>query len=422
MRVAVIGSGIAGNAAAWALATGSRHEVIVYEREARLGGHALTVDVALGSAAIPVDAGFIVYNEDTYPDFTRLLAHLGVATKRADMSFCLARADGGVVWTSRGRLPLPGGGAAQLLRLVGDWLRFNHAAGRDLGSGRLGRMTLGDYAAALGLSARFRDDYLVALASAIWSMPGGTVLGIPARTFVAFFDNHRLLRLRRPAWRTITGGSRAYVERLAAPWRHAVRPGAARIERHDLCVTVTDASGAADRFDALVLACHPDEALALLADADEAERAVLGAIRFRPADVILHRDESLMPNRRDAWAAWTILDRPGPDGGPAVTYWMNALQGIDPATPLFVSLDPPRLPAEARTLARFRLSHPQLDAGAVAAQARLGSIQARRRTWFCGAWTGYGFHEDGVRSGLDAAEALGARVPWRASPRSEAAE
>ncbi len=420
MRIAVIGAGIAGSATAWALATGSTHEVVVYEREARLGGHSLTVDVDLGGPPIPVDMGFIVYNEATYPDFTRLLAHLGVATKRADMSFCLADPAGGVAWTSRGRLPLPSGARARL-RLAGDWIRYNHAAGADLRAGRLGDATLGEYLRRIGVSTRFRDDYLVPMAAAIWSMPLRDVLGLPARTFVAFFENHRLLRLSRPRWRTVEGGSRAYVERLTAPFRHRVRPGAVRVRRHDLGVEVVDAAGHADRFDEVVLACHADEALDLLCDASETERAILGAVRFRETDVVLHRDMSMMPRVQDAWAAWTILDRPGPEGGPAVTYWMNALQGIDPATPLFVSLDPPRPPAPALTLARRRWSHPQFDGGAIAAQARLGEIQGARRTWLCGAWTGYGFHEDGVRSGLDVALALGAGVPWRAGTRPRAA-
>jgi predicted NAD/FAD-binding protein len=420
MRVAVIGAGIAGNAAAWALATGSRHEVFVYEREARLGGHSLTVDVDLADGPIPVDMGFIVYNEATYPDFTRLLAHLGVATKRADMSFCLADPSGEVAWTSRGRLPLPLGAGARL-RLVGDWIRYNHAAGADLRAGRLGDMSLGDYLAKLAVSARFRDDYLVAMAAAIWSMPTRDVLGLPARTFVAFFENHRLLRLSRPRWRTVEGGSRAYVERLTADFRHRVRPGAVRVRRIDRGVEVLDAAGNADQFDEVVLACHADDALGLLDDADETERAILGAVRFRAADVVLHRDPALMPRSHDAWAAWTILNRPGPEGGPAVTYWMNALQGIDSATPLFVSLDPPRPPAPELTLGRGRLSHPQFDRAAIAAQARLGEVQGVRRTWLCGAWTGYGFHEDGVRSGLDVAQALGAHVPWRAGSRARAA-
>jgi len=211
------------------------------------------------------------------------------------------------------------------------------------------------------------------------------------------------------------------VERLTADFRHRVRPGAVRVRRIDRGVEVLDAAGNADQFDEVVLACHADDALGLLDDADETERAILGAVRFRAADVVLHRDPALMPRSHDAWAAWTILNRPGPEGGPAVTYWMNALQGIDSATPLFVSLDPPRPPAPELTLGRGRLSHPQFDRAAIAAQARLGEVQGVRRTWLCGAWTGYGFHEDGVRSGLDVAQALGAHVPWRAGSRARAA-
>ncbi len=414
MRIAVIGSGIAGGAAAWALATGSGHEVVVYEREERPGGHSLTIDVDLPGGPTPVDMGFIVHNDATYPDFSRLLAHLGVATRRADMSFCLARPDGEVAWTSRGRLPLPlGRPSPGHLRLLGDLLRYNRSADGDLGRGALDGVTLGEHLAALRIGGRLRDDYLVPMAAAIWSMPGEAVLAMPARTFVAFFETHRLLRVRRPPWRTIVGGSRTYVERLSAPWGHRLRPGAERLRRHDLGVEVLDRDGRADRFDHVILACHPADALAMLADATPEERAILGAIRHRPSEVVLHRDTSLMPRRRDAWAAWTILDAPNRSGGPAVTYWMNALQGIDPASPVFVSLDPPRPPAEALTLARRTMSHPQLDRAAIAAQAALPAIQGRIRTWYCGAWTGYGFHECGARSGLDAAAALGARIPWR---------
>ncbi|HYF52730.1 MAG TPA: FAD-dependent oxidoreductase [Salinarimonas sp.] len=416
MRIAVIGAGVAGSAAAFALATGSPHEVVVYEAEGRPGGHSITLDVDLGGRPTPVDMGFIVYNEATYPDFARLLAHLGVASRRADMSFCLADADGTVAWSSRGRLPLPSAGA---LRLLGDLLRYNRAAAGSRREGLDAATTLGEHLVALRVGRVLRDSYLVPMAAAIWSMPPGDVLAMPARTFVAFFEAHRLLRLRRPAWRTIRGGSRAYVERLAAPWRARLRAGAARVRRHDRGVEIADGRGHLDRFDALVMACHPAQALHLLADAEADERAVLGAIRHRPSEVVLHRDASLMPARRDAWAAWTILRQPNGTGGPAVSYWMNALQGLDPAHPVFVSLDPPRPPADRLTLARRTLSHPQLDAAAIAAQNRLPALQGRRRTWFAGAWTGYGFHEDGTRSGLDAAAALGALLPWR--PRARAA-
>ncbi len=418
MRVAVIGAGIAGGAAAWALARSGRHEVAVYEREARPGGHSLTVEVDQGGVPTPVDLGFIVHNDATYPDFSRLLAALGVATRRADMSFCLADEGGEAVWSSR-RLPLPADASArERLALGADWLRFNRAARADLAAGRLDDAPLAGYLDRIGIGRRFRDDYLVPMAAAIWSMPPGDALALPARTFVAFFESHRLLRLARPAWRTIRGGSRAYVERLSAPWRDRLRPGAVRVTRDATGVEVVDAHGAADRFDALVMACHADEALALLGDATARERAVLSAIRFRPGEVVLHRDASLMPRDRAAWAAWTIRRA----SGPAVTYWMNLLQGLDPAHPLFVSLDPPVAPEEGLVLARARMSHPQLDAAAIRAQGELAALQGARRTWFCGAWTGYGFHEDGARSGLDAAAALGAPVPWRAGPLAQAAE
>ena len=264
-----------------------------------------------------------------------------------------------------------------------------------------------------GYSHRLLRDYLVPMGAAIWSMPVDQMMDFPAENFVAFFDNHRLLHDERPVWRTVQGGSRRYVEALTAPFSgsHPARRRRHRDRtRRASGVYVTDSLGHSDRYDQVIIAAHSDQALAMLRDPSDDERAVLGAIRYRANAVYLHRDTRLMPKRRRAWAAWNFLRGNGrgeADGDVAVTYWMNALQHIDPDKPLFVSLNPPFEPDPALTFARFSCDHPQFDAAAFAAQARLDDIQGTNRTWFCGAWTGYGFHEDGLRSGLAVAERLG---------------
>lgn len=428
-RIAVVGSGIAGNGAAWALATASGHEVTVYEADARPGGHAATIDIDYDGARLSVDTGFIVYNEPNYPNLTRLLAHLGVETQPSDMSFSVSRWDDAsgveLAWTSRaadvlgGLLPLAAGVPSPVhLRVLRDIVRFNRRGAADLEAGRLAGLTLGAYLARARYSRRFREDYIVAMGSAIWSMPPGDILAFPAAAFLAFFANHRLLRLDRPTWRTVTGGSRAYVRRMTAPFAERLRLGApvTRVSREAAGVRVTTADHGSALYDDVVLACHCDQALALLGDATPDERAALGAIRYRDNVAWLHRDTSLMPRSRSAWAAWNVVkhDR----DRVCVTYWMNALQGLDPARPLFVSLNPPRPPRDGTAFARNDYAHPLFDQAAIAAQAALAGIQGRDRVWFCGAWTKYGFHEDGLHSGLAVAEALGAIAPWRVAPRA----
>jgi hypothetical protein len=256
------------------------------------------------------------------------------------------------------------------------------------------------------------------MGAAIWSSSSDDILSFPAENFVAFFNNHRLLHLDRPRWRTVEGGSRRYVDKLTALFKHNIRLGCAvtSINRAGPGVTVRDSHGGVESYDAVVMACHSDQALAALSDADAQERSILEAIRYAPNTVYLHRDPSLMPRRRQAWASWNFLRWPRQtpvQNDVAVTYWMNRLQGIDERKPLFVSLNPPFEPAADLTFGKFSFAHPQYDLAAFAAQRRLPTIQGRRRTWFCGAWTGYGFHEDGLQAGISVAEALGSEAPWR---------
>jgi predicted NAD/FAD-binding protein len=313
--------------------------------------------------------------------------------------------------------------------MLRDILVFNRRSVEDYRAGRLAGLTLGEYFRRSKFSPRLLSDYLTPMGGAIWSAPAREIMDFPAENFVAFFSNHRLLQHDRPVWRTVVGGSRNYVDALTAAFRDRIRLGRAvtSVERKRHGVVVTDGSGGSAIFDHVVMATHSDQALALLSDADASERAVLGAIGYSPNTIYLHRDIRLMPKRRRAWASWNFLRwrREGQATNDiAVTYWMNELQGIDKRRPLFVSLNPPFEPDPRLTFGKYLCEHPQYNAAAFAAQKRLGEIQGKRRIWFCGAWTGYGFHEDGLRSGLAVGEALGATVPWRAAPAAlaEAAE
>lgn len=426
MRIAVVGTGIAGNAAAWTLS--KRYPVTVYEREIRPGGHSHTVTVDYDGTPIAVDIGFIVYNELNYPDLTTMLDHLGVATRESRMSFAVTADSGRFEWKGGGDnwRQLAAGLFAQprnllspsYLWMLRDMLTFNRESVQDYTAGQLTGMSLGEYFRRKKFSPRLLSDYLAPMGAAIWSAPAQDMLDFPAENFVAFFSNHCLLQYNRPVWRTVTGGSRNYVEALTAAFRDRIRLGCAvtSIERKARGVVVSDSHGGSETYDHVVIAAHSDQALKMLSDTDERERSILGAVGYSPNTIYLHRDTRLMPKRRGVWASWNFLRwaRQGTAlNDVAVTYWMNELQGIDKAKPLFVSLNPPFAPDPKLTFGQYLCEHPRYDAAAFAAQRRLEDIQGKRHAWFCGAWTGYGFHEDGIRSGLAVAEALGATAPWR---------
>ncbi|MBI3517085.1 MAG: FAD-dependent oxidoreductase [Proteobacteria bacterium] len=420
MRIAVIGAGISGLGAAWALR--AHHQVTLYEQAARLGGHSNTVEATVAGATIPVDTGFIVYNDVNYPNLVALFRALDVATEPSDMSFAVSIGGGaleysgtdlkGLIAQSR-NLVRP-----RFWRMMVDVVRFYRAARVALRGGTPADLTVGEFLDLGGYSAGFIDDHLLPMGAAIWSTPIERMRDFPLLNFAHFFDTHGLLRLTdRPRWRTVTGGSRAYVARIAAALGpHAIRHAAVtRVRRLPGGVEVADAQGETRMFDHAVLACHGDQALRLLADADDHERRLLGAFRFQPNRAVLHSDTSLMPHRRAAWASWNYL---APDraqartGAVAVTYWMNRLQNLDPARPLFITLNPPTLPRADLTHRVIDYDHPVFDRAAIRAQTEIAAIQGARRTWFAGAWLGYGFHEDGLVSGLAVARALGADIPW----------
>lgn len=420
-RVAVVGSGIAGLATAWLLTRAGGHSVTVFEAGMHVGGHTHTVDVSVDGIEYPVDTGFLVFNRKTYPNLCALFELLGVKVCASEMSFAVsletpllewAGADLGTVFAQRANLFRPA-----VWRMLSEILRFNREATRMARAGDLPEMSLGDYLEQGRYSTAFRDWYLLPMAAAIWSCPTGAMLAYPLATFVRFCHNHGLLQVNdRPQWLTVERGGREYVRkmlgtlddvRLATPVR--------RIERDGGGVWLHTDEGR-EHFDDVVLACHSDQALEILGDAAHPQaRRLLSAVRYQPNRAVLHTDTDLLPRRRKIWSAWNYVSGAAqPDGQPvSVSYLLNRLQPLPFETPVVLTLNPWREPAADKVLGSFEYAHPVFDEAAIAAQAALGDIQGRDGIWFAGAWTGYGFHEDGLKSAIAVVEAMGVGVPWR---------
>ncbi|WP_421723120.1 NAD(P)/FAD-dependent oxidoreductase [Bauldia sp.] len=419
-RIAVIGSGISGLSAAWLLS--SRHNVVVYEKERWAGGHSNTVDVDGPDGPIAVDTGFIVYNERNYPNLTALFDHLGVETEASNMSFAASLDNGAFEYASAPINSVVGQRSNVLKprfwRMVLDILRFYGDArpyrqGRDPGSISLGAfLDQRDYSSALV------DDHILPMCAAIWSTSPDRIRAFPLRSFIRFFSTHGLLEFgNRPEWRTVTGGSREYVAKLREPLgrRMLTGVGARRVLRHGTGVTVWDTAGNAADYDDVVIATHADQALNLLDDPSPQEASVLGAFRYTHNTAILHDDPALMPRRRRVWSSWNYIGGNDETGNRdlCVTYWMNRLQNLDRRQPLFVTLNPTRYPKPGSIKRVFDYTHPLFDLESMTAQEKLWDLQGRRRTWYCGSYFGYGFHEDGLQSGLAVAEWLGGvQRPW----------
>ena len=415
MRIAVVGSGIAGLSAAWLLSR--RHEVVLYEANETLGGHTDTHRVQVDGRELDVDTGFIVHNPVHYPLLTRLFDELGVASQPTTMSFSVQDAASGLEYNAtsldglfcqRRNLVSP-----RFWGMLADLVRFYRAAPQLLEIAGDGP-TLGDYLHVHGYGTAFRDQHLVPMASALWSSPAAGILRFPAKYLVRFMANHHMLQLTgRPPWRVVRGGSRRYVEAMTARWGVQVRTGTpVRGIKRDAHGIRVRSPQAIEPFDQVVLACHSDQALALLDDASEREREILGAIAYQANDTVLHTDPALLPRDRKAWAAWNAHVPADPAQACTVSYCMNLLQGLDVATPLVVSLNRTQDIDPAKILVRRAYHHPVYTHATVAAQARKAEIQGQRRTWFAGAYWAWGFHEDGIRSGVEVARALGA--PWTA--------
>ena len=410
LKVAVVGSGIAALSSAWLLS--QNHQVTVYEKADRLGGHSNTVTAETSAGQIPVDTGFICFNDATYPNLIALFSHLGVKSRATDMSFAVSLDEGRFEYAAPGlfaqrrNLVSP-----RFWSMLSEILRFYRQAPGDLAGLTDPELTLGDYLKRQGFSEAFRDDHLLPMAAAIWSSPAHTLMDYPAEAFIRFCGNHGLLKLvDRPAWRTVEGGSRTYVERLSQKIAD-IRLGAGvrAVRRTDQGVLIHDDQERVERFDHVVIGAHADQALAMLEDPSDREREILGSIKYSRNFTVLHTDRGLMPRRRRAWASWNYI---GTGEGLCVTYWMNRLQGL-PGQDLFVTLNPPRAPKPGALLRSEIYEHPIFNPAAIQAQKRLWDLQGRGGVWFCGAYFGAGFHEDGLQSGLAVAEQLGGvRRPW----------
>jgi predicted NAD/FAD-binding protein len=415
-RLAVIGAGITGLSAAWLLR--DAFEVTLFEADSRAGGHADTQMLQLDGETVAVDTGFIVFNNVNYPNLVGFFEALGIIAHDSEMSFGVSK--------NNAAFEYAGGDLKQLfaqpanlfrpkfLRMVRDILRFNAAAPALLQTASA--QSLGDYLDEYRYSQGFSENYILPMGAAIWSASVEGMKAFPARSFIRFFVNHGLLKIsNRPQWRTVTGGSAVYVQRVLRDLtRVHLSAAVTHVQRGAAHIAVT-AAGATEDFDQVIFCTHADQTLAMLATPSAAEQKILGGVKFQDNEAVLHQDVRLMPRRKLAWSAWNYLSQSRADHGQAVclTYWMNLLQGIKTRTPLLVSLNP-NLPIDpAKILRRKTYRHPQFDVGAIAAQEALPEIQGKDHLWFAGAWTGWGFHEDGIASALRVANALGVQAAWQ---------
>jgi len=418
VKIAVVGSGVAGIGSAWLLS--QEHTVDIYESADYLGGHARTLDITAGGSTFAVDSGFMVFNRRTYPNLIRLFERLGIEWSESDMSFSVNIPAEDIEWSGsnlntvfaqRKNIVNP-----RFLKMIADVLRFSRDADRLLADPSIDQLTLGQLLEREGYHGAFTDWYLIPMGDAIWSTPPGQMLDYPAGTFLRFCDNHGLLHVTgKPMWRSVVGGSRTYVERASRDFSGEVylSEPVLRVERGPAGPTVVT-STRSTHYDAVILASHAPESLAMLPDATAEERAVLGTFKFWENPVIIHSDVSFMPRSTRAWAAWNWYAETGDITKDmlTLTYQINRLQRIPADTPVLETLNWDHEPAEEHVLRRETFDHPLFSEAAIRAQRSLPSIQGTGGVYFAGAWTRYGFHEDGLLSGVRVAEALGAKVPW----------
>ncbi len=416
-NIAIIGTGIAGLGSAYLLHP--HHNITVYEKNTYIGGHSRTVDVKTRDGVVPVDTGFIVFNYRNYPLLTGLFAHLKVPVTRSDMSFGASINNG---WMEYGTQRLSHIFAQKrnvlrpdFWRMVLDIMRFNKEAKKYLESDP--DVTLGECLQQLGMREWFKHYYLLAMGGAIWSTPLSEMLKFPASTFVRFFDNHGLLTVnQQPQWYTVEGGSREYVKRLISGFSDRIKTGCGvvKVSRKTDGVSITTTDGETTNFDAVVFACHADQALAIIDNPTAEEQRILSAFTYQPNRVVLHSDISFMPKHRKAWSSWVYLSEGRQDESPRVSlsYWMNNLQPLKTSQPLIATLNPGREPDPALVHNDHWFEHPLFNEAAIRAQAEIDIIQGKKQLWFCGAYQRYGFHEDGIGSAVAMASQMGIEKSW----------
>ncbi|MEZ5452979.1 MAG: FAD-dependent oxidoreductase [Thiothrix sp.] len=418
-HIAIIGSGITGLASAWLLH--KQHRVTLFEKNTYIGGHTHTIDVPEQERSIPVDTGFIVYNERNYPNLVGLFGELAIPTRNTDMSFAFS--------LNKGELEYAGSSLNTLFaqrknlfrprhwQLLVEILRFNRVAHQLLDApAQAHGLSLGEMLDSYHFSADMREHYLLPMGAAIWSCPVDTMLKFPALSFFRFFANHGLIDIsNRPQWKTVCGGSSVYVRKLLAEMEGQItlKPGAIRVERQADSASVFTREEKHD-FDAVIFACHADQALALLAQPDEVEQRILGCFRYEKNQTYLHTDTHLMPRNRRVWSSWNYLatSRPESRQQMTATYWMNNLQGLDSNTQYLVTLNPYELPRDEHIIAEMTYEHPVFDQQAMDAQPQLASLQGNNRAWFCGSYARYGFHEDALASAVQVCRDFGVTPPW----------
>lgn len=414
MKIAIIGTGISGLGAAHLLH--QAHDVVIYEKNDYLGGHSRTIDVPVAEGSLPVDTGFIVFNDWNYPHLFGLFDQIGVPYKKSDMSFGVSIDNGWLEYSSGGlfaqrkNLLRP-----QYWRMLLDVFRFNKQALAYIEKDP--SITLGDCLQQLNMGAWFKRYYILAMGAAIWSCPVDTIMKFPAKTFLRFFKNHGLLSINnRPQWYTVEGGSREYVKRLTAPFSDCILPGngVVNVSLDGNQYKVIDSKGGKRTFDHVIFACHADQALAMIEQPSENERSVLSNFTYQRNHIIVHSDVSFMPNHKQCWASWVYLSEQAQanNQGVSLSYWMNNLQSLETETPVIITLNPSRRPQESHIINEHYFSHPIFDYKAIVAQDNIEMIQGKRNLWFCGAYQRYGFHEDGLLSAVKVVKALGGTIPW----------
>jgi len=414
MKIAIIGTGISGLGAAYLL--NRAHDITVYERNTYIGGHSRTIDIQVNEKNIPVDTGFIVYNERNYPLLVGLFKKLNVPVIKSDMSFGVSISNGWLEYGSKNML-------AQITNIfrptfwgmIRDIIKFNRQAGQNPSSYE--GKNIGQYLNDLGLGDWFKKYYLQAMGAAIWSCSVDTILSYPAKSFITFFKNHGLLTVNdHPQWYTVEGGSKEYVSRLIQSFSSKIKYNTSviSVKRQDGMVYVTDISGATHQYDDVVFACHANEALQLIKDMSEEEQRILGAFNYQKNQVVVHSDISFMPRRKGAWASWIYLSDSGKDESPSVSlsYWMNNLQKLKTDTPVIVTLNPSRQPQSELIYDRHEFWHPIFTNETYQSQNEIDTIQGHNKYWFCGAYQRYGFHEDGLLSAVNLAKKMKVEVTW----------